>query len=67
MLIEAHFTHWVNMLGLRDKVKEQTLVHIFTVVTRYGCLWRHNSQTGSTYWDSYTRANWSTVVTRNGC
>jgi len=24
MLIEAHLTDWFNMLGLRDKVKEQT-------------------------------------------
>jgi len=40
------------MLGLRDKVKEQTGVQIFTVVTRYGCQYGGTPhKTGSTCWD----------------
>jgi len=43
MLMEAQ-PH--NILGLRDKVKEQIGIHIFTVATRYGCQRRHTSQNG---------------------
>jgi len=30
--IEAPFTDWLDMLGLRDKIKDKTGVHNFTVV-----------------------------------
>jgi len=29
MSVEAYLTDWVNMLALRDAVKEQTGIHIF--------------------------------------
>jgi len=54
MPMEAHLTDWLNMLGFRYKVKEKTGVHIFMVVARNGCQWRHTSQTGPTCWDPGT-------------